>query len=148
MKRIICIGNRFIPEDKAGYEVYQNLKKRKLPLDLELIDGGLAGLDLLRFIEGAERIIFVDAVSGFGAQGEIRLFEAEEVAALADREFDHSAGLPYLLRVLPGIIDGECPQIFLLGIEGVPNKKTIDKASSLALQSALMDYAGKEFCYD
>jgi hydrogenase maturation protease len=137
MKRIICIGNRYLPEDAAGYEVYRLLKKRDLPGNVDIIDGGLAGLDLLQYIEGAERVVFVDSTSGVGATGDIRLFKADEVAKSADGHFDHSSGLPYLLGVLPRVCDGAVPEIWVLGIEGVPDKETIRLASVQALETVL-----------
>ena len=140
MKRIICIGNRYLPEDAAGFAVLGSLLKMKLPDDIEVIDGGLAGLDLLRFIEGAERVVFVDSVSGFDTDGSVVHLDAAEVADLANQRFDHSSGLPYLLRVLPDACQGSIPQIVVLGIEGVPDEQTVKKASTLALKIAM---AGK-----
>ena len=71
MKRIICIGNCYTPDDAAGPKVYDRLLQCALPNDIEVIDGGLAGLNLLRFIDNAERVVFVDNVSGFGQPNEI-----------------------------------------------------------------------------
>ncbi len=144
MKRIICIGNRYIPEDAAGYEVYRYLVKKELPEDVELIDGGLAGLDLLRLIEGMEKVVFVDAMSGFCDPGEMKLLKAGEVAGLADNSFNHSSGLPYLLGVLPLVGDGIMPEIFVVGIEGVSGEETIKRASTLVLNTITGDT--KEGC--
>ena len=147
MKRIICIGNQYLSEDKSGYEVYQNLSKRILPDDVEIIDGGIGGLNLLGYIDGMERIVFVDTISGFGSEGEIILLKSSEVAKLANPTFDHSAGLPFLLRIIPEVCDGPLPQILVLGIEGFPNKKTIKKASTQALNVVFTGKTGKECFY-
>lgn len=137
MKRIICIGNRYVTEDAAGFEVYRYLQKHPLPADVELLDGGLAGLDLIRLIEGMERVVFVDSISGFGSTGEIQLLEASAVAAMAENNFGHASGLPYLLRVLPEVCEGELPQIFVLGMEGCPQEINIEQASKFALHVTL-----------
>jgi len=42
MKRIICIGNGYIPEDAAGHKVYDRILQQPLPHDIEVIYGGLA----------------------------------------------------------------------------------------------------------
>ena len=47
MKRIICVGNRHSAADAAGPLVYERLARMERPLDIEVIDGALAGLDLL-----------------------------------------------------------------------------------------------------
>ena len=134
MKRIICIGNRYLPEDAAGYLVYQHLIQRKLPKEVEVFDGGLAGLDLLRWVENMERVAFVDTISGFGAESEILLLKKEEISVLAGKNFDHASGLPYLLRVLPDTCDGQIPEVSLIGIEGIPDCDTVKKAALLALK--------------
>lgn len=139
MKRIICIGNCYTPEDAAGPKVYDRLLQHTLPHDIEVIDGGLAGLNLLRFMDGAERVVFVDNVSGFGQPNEIIVLEAEDVVTFAGNGYDHSSGLAYLLRVLPEVCEGSVPQILLMGIEVDPDDGTIDKAASLALKIAVED---------
>ncbi|MBU0641004.1 MAG: hydrogenase maturation protease [Planctomycetes bacterium] len=133
MKRIICVGNRFCPQDAAGPRVYDRLAGTTLPPGVEVIDGGLAGLDLLRFVEGAERVIFVDAVSGFAAPSHIAVLEGESVAQHAEQAYGHSAGLAYLLRALPLVCAGPAPQILLVGIEGPAEECTIASATELCL---------------
>src|SRR5512136_192553 len=129
MRRIICIGNRYVAEDAAGPAVYDYLRRLQLPAGLELIDGGLAGLDLLRYLEGAEMVVFVDSVSG-AQRGDLNtalILAEEEVAALASSRYDHSAGLAYLLRILPQVCEGALPQVRLVGIEGHPDQAAIHK---------------------
>ena len=134
MRRIICIGNRHVPEDSAGFKVFSRLSKMTLDGDIEIVDGGLGGLDLIRFVEGAKSVVFVDSIAGFG-KGTMVL-SSDQVAALADAEFSHRAGLPYLLRVLPAVCDGPLPEIKIVGID---NKETsaaiVKQAAALALTS-------------
>lgn len=137
MKRIICIGNRYAPEDRVGPRTYDRLSNMALPPEVEVIDGGLAGLDLLRFVEGAETVIFVDSVSGFALPNQTVILSPEDVAPTAPERHDHSAGLAYLLRVLPEVCEGDLPQILLIGVEGHADDKTIDEAADLALKTAL-----------
>ncbi len=134
--RIICVGNRFRPEDSAGPMVYDRLLCGKLPSGVEVIDGGLAGLDLLRFTQGADRLIFVDAVNGFRPSGGVLVLNGEDAARNADKVFGHGAGLAYLLRVLPEIHEGEVPGIFVIGIEGNPDPDKISKAADMSLEIA------------
>ena len=135
--RIICLGNRWRPEDAAGPLVYDRLALGPLPHGLEIVDGGLAGLDLLPWLEGANQVVFVDNVSGFGPTGRIMLLTAPEVARLAGPQFGHDSGLPYLLRILPTVCDGPLPRISILGLEGPPeNREVIDRLAALALQLA------------
>ena len=136
MKRIICIGNSLVAQDSAGFRVFLRLAARELPADVELIDGGLCGLDLIRFVEGAERVVFVDAVSGVARPGETVTLDAAQVSALAQVSYGHEAGLPYLLRLLPAACDGPIPPITLVGLEGEFAAQGIEEAASLALAIA------------
>jgi len=137
--RIICIGNRFVQEDAAGLAVFAELEKMQpLPPEIELIEGGLAGLNLLPLLEQGGRVVFVDSVIGFTQPGEIVLLDCrKEMPADNAVHFDHGAGLAYLLAVLPLVCDGELPQeIALVGLEGLCTGKTIERAARLSLDMA------------
>ena len=73
--RIICIGNRFVEEDAAGLAVYDRLLEMDLPSSIQVIEGGLAGLNLLAHLEHGGRIVFVDTVTGFAAAENIVVFD-------------------------------------------------------------------------
>ncbi len=139
MKRcIICIGNRFVEEDAVGPAVYDLLQQMQpLPEDIEIIDGGLMGLNLLPLLERGGRVVFVDAVSGYGRPGEIILLDHRQILeAQSTTRFDHNAGLGYLLAVLPQVYDGEMPEeILLVGIEGT-SPRLVEQAAALSIEVA------------
>ena len=137
MKRIICIGNRYCQEDAAGSLVYDHLAHTRLPADVELIEGGLAGLDLLRFVENSPRVVFVDAVDGFHARDKIVVLDAEQAARHADSSYGHAAGLGYLLRVLPQVCEAPPEEVFLVGIEGDLDAGVIREAAELSVAIAV-----------
>lgn len=135
MKRIVCIGNRYLGEDDAGPKVHDVLCSRKLPDGVEVLDGGLAGLNLLPCFDGATGLVFVDAVAGFGAPGSVHVLEAEEVAALADGQFDHAAGLPYLLRAATAASEGPLPRVVVVGVEMPADGESLEMAAEYALRA-------------
>lgn len=136
---IICIGNRFNDEDAAGLAVYDNLKERDLGTEVEVIEGGIAGLNLLPYLEQGGRIIFVDAVRNITDSGQVAILsEKEIVSTLSHKHYGHEAGLPYLLSVFPRVCDGPLPEdIFLVGIEGEYSSKTIETAACWSYELAL-----------
>ncbi len=140
-KRIICVGNRFRHEDSAGPMVYDQLAIHRLPGDIEVIDGGLAGLNLLRFMYGADRIVFIDAVNGFKPFDGVIVLNAKDASRHADTIFGHSAGLAYCLRVLPEVHDGKLPEIFVVGIEGDTDPDKILKAAKISIKIATHGYS-------
>lgn len=131
--RILCIGNRHVQSDDFGPRVHDALATLPLPEAVQLMEGGTRGLDLLPFLEGACRVVFVDAVEGFGKPGEIVRLTGEEVACATTGGFDHAAGLPYLLSVLPRVLDSQPPTITVIGFEGIAEEGVIHEAAQLAL---------------
>lgn len=119
-----------------------------LPSDIELIEGGLAGLNLLPFLERGGRVVFVDAVSGFTRPDEIVQLDRREIRGSQDPgHFDHGAGLSYLLAVLPWVCEKEMPEeIVLVGLEGKCSRQTIDQAARLSVQLAAHGSAGPRKC--
>ncbi len=131
MKRIICIGNRLLAGDAAGPKVFDRLTATPLPGGMEVVDGGIAGLNLLGLIDGAERIVFVDAVEGFAHQGSVVVLTPDQVP-VPEQVYDHGAGLPYLLAVLPQVCDYVPEEIYLVGIEGPAGEEAITEAARIA----------------
>lgn len=134
MKYIICIGNRLVPEDAAGGAVYDLLTRRLLPPGVAVVEGGLAGLNLLRYFDDAETVVLVDAVSGFTGENRVVVLTPDEIIPLAAQCFDHGAGLPYLLGMLPAVMEGPIPKTVIIGLEGPADPALIEKAAQLALQ--------------
>lgn len=136
---IICIGNRFVKEDTAGLAVLACLEEiQPLPAKIELVDGGLAGLNLLPLLEQGGRVVFVDAIRGFAQPGEIVLFNYQEIiSTLGESHFDHGTGLAYLLTMLPKVCEGVLPEeVVLVGLEGECTAETIERAAKLSLNIA------------
>ncbi len=135
MKQIICIGNRYVAQDAAGPRVYDFLMRQTLPDDIAVIDGGLMGLDLLRFLEKAARVVFVDRCVGTDGADPVVVLEANDIIAEMSDRFDHAAGLPYLLRVLPLVCKGALPYVTCVGIAGDIDidQQLIEKAAMTAL---------------
>jgi len=135
--RILCIGNRFVGADDFGPRVYDTLAGMAYPDEVEIVDGGLAGLNLLRYLEDGRQVVFVDAVSGFAPIGEITVIDGDTIARQATGSFGHEAGLPFLLRVLPAVVDNPPPRIRLVGCEGSASDGAVLDAARLSLQLAL-----------
>jgi hydrogenase maturation protease len=120
MRRIICIGNRYVEDDSVGPRVFDRLGEEELPGDLIVDDGGLAGLDLLSLLENTERVVFVDQVTGFADEGEIVTMTADEVLLTTGRigSFDHQSGLPFLLACADKACDRPPQEMLVVGVEG------------------------------
>lgn len=135
MNRIICIGNRYVDEDSAGPRVYDLLTRGKhRPSDVEIIDGGLGGINLIPFFESCKKVILVDQIMRDGISDGIEVMDAADVSETADNHFSHSAGTEYLLRILLKSCESELPEIAIVGISGNPDDGMIRQAAELALK--------------
>ncbi len=137
MVRIICVGNSFFAPDAIGPAVYAELAKRPLPDGVELLLGGLGGLDLLRWFEDCRRVILVDRIAGFGDPGSVLVLREDRFTDICAGSYGHSGGLAYLLGVLPHLKLDICPEVILVGHEGDPVDHGIRQAAKMALQLAL-----------
>ena len=133
---VICLGNRYIPGDDLGCRVFDYLAGISTPPDIEVIDGGLCGLDLLRLVEGKTRVVFADAVVGIAEAGTIVVLNREEVADYAGC-YGHSAGLPYLLRLLPQLCPPPLPEITLVGAQGAVDEHTVRILAQRCMEIAI-----------
>ncbi len=86
---------------------------------MQLVDGALAGLDLVLYFEGKKLVVIIDAITGFNIGNEPCVMSREQlVKQTSIKRYDHASGLLYLLHVLPDVITGPMPDIFILGIQG------------------------------
>ncbi|AFV12457.1 hydrogenase maturation protease [Thermacetogenium phaeum DSM 12270] len=77
-KIVVGIGNLLLKDDGVGVHVIRALEGKSLSPEVELIDGGTAGCDLLPLLAGAEKIIVVDALQGGGPPGAIYRLTPED----------------------------------------------------------------------
>lgn len=133
MRRIICVGNRYVAGDDLGPLVYDYLRCQSLPAQVEVIDGGLAGLNLLSFVEGASHLIFVDALTGEGPSGQAIVLSGLTAFNESPLHYNHATGLAYLLGVLPHLYPDELPEIIVVGAVGQVDPQTIAQVADCCL---------------
>lgn len=136
MSRVICIGNRLVANDDFGPRVYDALAAMERPPGIELVDGGLAGLNLLRHLDDGQAALFIDNVAGYTTPGELVVIEGDELGRQPTATYGHQAGLPFLVQVLPQVVDHPPSRIRLLGCEGCASDATVVAAARLGLQLA------------
>lgn len=132
-KIVVGIGNLLLQDDGVGVHVIRALEEHTLPPDVELLDGGTAGCDLLPFLTGAEKIIVVDAIQGGGPPGAVyRLTPKDCGEPQTDGAISlHDLGILVVLhdlelleeRAVPVVIIGVEPGKIAAGIELTPEVK-------------------------
>lgn len=99
---VLGLGNTIMTDDGVGPKVIELLQSGgcAFPPEVELLDGGTLGLDLLPYLEDVQRLIIVDAIETGAAPGRLIRLDGEDVpVALATRLSAHQMGLKDLLAV-------------------------------------------------
>ena len=78
---VLGIGNTMLRDEGIGVRVAEKMMKMSLPPEVEVMDGGIKGLDLLYFIEGRKKVIVVDAVKAGAPPGTLFRFTDNDLAA-------------------------------------------------------------------
>lgn len=60
--KVLGIGNILVGDDGFGPRVLEELQKREIPENVELIDAGVGGMAILSWIEDADKMIIIDSV--------------------------------------------------------------------------------------
>ena len=116
--RVVGCGNSWASDDSAGLEVVRRLRASG-GFDCELLELPQAGVELMEVLDGAESVLFIDAVSSGAPPGTIHLvplpsqdIELRALGAISS----HGWGVAEVLRLMSAL-RRPIPRLLLLGIE-------------------------------
>ncbi|MGD8780473.1 MAG: HyaD/HybD family hydrogenase maturation endopeptidase [Ignavibacteria bacterium] len=114
---VIGVGNLIQMDDGFGIHVLNELSKYEMPAEVELFDGGTLGIDLMPWIEGREKLIFIDCVKGGNKPGIIYKFRPEDLTYEEEIKISvHQIGLIESLQMIA--MTGNAPdKITIFGVE-------------------------------
>jgi hydrogenase maturation protease len=116
---ILGVGNLLMSDEGVGVHVIQKLAADyQLPEEVQVLDGGTLGMDLLYYLEGVENLLLIDAVEARKEPGTLIRLEGDEVPAfLSIKISPHQLGVPDMLAAAK--LKGNCyPQrIVLWGVQ-------------------------------
>jgi len=143
--RIICLGNPLMGDDGVGIAVYEVLRQKTLPEGVALVEAGTIGLGLLHLLEGAGRVILVDAVEMGLVPGTVRRFTPEQVRVIGDPVASlHQSGVAQAL--LLGEEMGLLPkELILFGIQPqhIERRQGLSAPVELAVSEVVSQVAGE-----
>jgi hydrogenase maturation protease len=119
--RVLGCGNLLMGNDGVGLKVIEALQKTELGSlkDLDIVDAGVCGLDLLNLLDGARKVIIVDAILANSPIGSIRRLEGEELLRSNEEPINlvsvHDLTITDVLRI--GEQVQSLPEIVVIGIE-------------------------------
>lgn len=137
---VLGVGNKLMADEGVGVHVIERLiSKYRLPEEVQVLDGGTLGLDLLYYLEGIENLLIVDAAeTGKEAGAMIRLENEEVPAFMSIKISPHQVGVPDMLAAAR-LKDIYPKRLVLLGIQ--PGEITLSLDLSPALAANLGMYA-------
>jgi hydrogenase maturation protease len=116
---ILGVGNLLMSDEGVGVHVIQRLvADYQLPEEVQVLDGGTLGMDLLYYLEGVENLLLIDAVQARKEPGTLVRLEGEDVPAFMSIKISpHQLGVPDMLAAAK--LKGDCyPQrIVLWGVQ-------------------------------
>ncbi len=115
---VLGLGNLLRRDEGLGIRALWQLRDRvALPAEVRLVDGGTLGLELLSYLEDADRVLVLDAAVTEGPPGTLLRLQGDDVPAFFGmRSSPHEVGLPDLLAVTR--LRGTAPrEIVLLGMQ-------------------------------
>lgn len=129
---VLGIGNIVLRDEGFGVRVAEYLAAHyTFPEQVQILDGGTLGMELLRFVGGTKRLLLLDAVRGEKAPGETyRLAGAEVAAHFQDKLSAHEIGIQDILTLLT-LTGKPVPEVVVLGAEPV------DMSAGMTLSPAL-----------
>jgi len=115
---VLGLGNILLTDEGVGVRAVERLAAAYTwPENVELLDGGTLGLDLLPRLAGVDVLLLVDAVKAGGPPGALVRLEGDAIqAALAVKMSVHQVGLQELLAV-SAFQGTQPPQVVLWGVE-------------------------------
>jgi hydrogenase maturation protease len=116
---IVGCGNLLLGDDGIGIYVLNELKKLKLPKNIELIDAGVNAIQILSELNKFEKIIIVDAIKA--RVGKLYKFKADKLRNLKSNLIStHNITLPHTFELLKILNKKSLNKITIYGI-GVRN---------------------------
>ena len=76
---VLGIGNILLRDEGVGVRVIEQMQELRLPDDVELVDGGTAGADLLDVLAERQKVIVIDAVQAEAEPGTVLRFTADDL---------------------------------------------------------------------
>ncbi|MBL7146939.1 MAG: HyaD/HybD family hydrogenase maturation endopeptidase [Phycisphaerae bacterium] len=76
---VLGIGNILLRDEGVGVRVIEQMQKMHLPDEVELVDGGTAGADLLDVLAERRKVIVIDAVQADCEPGTVLRFTADDL---------------------------------------------------------------------
>jgi len=128
---VLGVGNLLLSDEGVGVQFLRELALTALPSNVELIDAGTAGWELVHLIDDFDFVIVVDAIDAITEPGTIFLFSPADLRSMpAECEVSlHQAGLIAILNTARYL--RPAPDILIFGIQPAKVEWGLDLSSAV-----------------
>jgi hydrogenase maturation protease len=133
---ILGVGNLLLKDEGVGVQVARELKRRALPPEVEVCDGGVGGIGLLDYFRGASKLLLIDAAEMSLKPGAVVRFTPQKLkdSGHGVKFSTHDLGLAEVLKLAQAL--GLCPEeVEIIGIQ--PKEISWGEELSPAVQASL-----------
>ena len=115
---VLGIGNTILSDEGFGVRVVEFLQKNyTFPDNVQLLDGGTLGVELMHFVVGTSKLLIIDSIDGGCKGGEIfHLLDDEILNHFTQKISVHEVGIQDILTMLE-ITGKKIPHVELLGAQ-------------------------------
>lgn len=115
---VLGVGNVLLSDEGFGVRAAEALDAAyDFPDDVQVLDGGVLGMELLRFVTGTEKLLILDALKEGGADGRCRRLAGDEVRAhFREKLSAHEIGLQDVLTFLE-VMGKPIGEVVVIGAE-------------------------------
>lgn len=114
---VMGVGNVLLSDEGCGVRFLEELEKAELPKNVELLEGGTAGLELVHLISEVDFLIIIDAVNAESEPAALFRFTPEDINIFPEK-FEvsfHQVGIIEVLNMAK--ILGSAPKTLIFGIQ-------------------------------
>lgn len=114
---VLGVGNILMQDEGIGVRVLEWLQAHYVSNEVEMIDGGTMGLDLLHYLEGVDHLLILDAIEAGKKPGEITTLTGKDVPAFLGMKISpHQIGVQDLLATAQ-LMGHTPPEVIILGVQ-------------------------------
>ena len=115
---VVGVGNIIMQDEGFGVECAKHLQEiTDYPDFVQILDGGTLGMDLMPYITGTKKILFIDAINIDAPIGSYHEFTGDDLNAYFKNKLSvHDLGLNDLLAVLK-ITDNPVDEVVVIGVK-------------------------------
>ena len=135
---LLGVGNILLTDEGLGVHVVNELRDAyTFSPEINIIDGGTMGMELLTYMRGMKKLLLVDAVNGGEQPGTVYEFPHQELEQyFTDHISVHEVGMQDILRIRH-IQEEPLEDAMVIGVE--PESLEVGFEPSPVVQAALPD---------